>query len=169
MPRYTRSEEHTSELQSQSNLVCRLLLEKKKPGLRTKLPFGVETVRKVKVQRVFKAEFGFRTEDPGVRTRFSQRSFAEESLMLTRHLNAAQQEQARTPNEGVQFFSQEVHRERGQGERTLAKAEGYAINRTNTPKGDVASFNALLTYFFFLKEPPPPSLSLLPLRDPLPT
>src|SRR2546430_7660006 len=31
----TRSEEHTSELQSQSNLVCRLLLEKKNahPGL----------------------------------------------------------------------------------------------------------------------------------------
>src|SRR2546430_10167863 len=28
--RTTRSEEHTSELQSQSNLVCRLLLEKKK-------------------------------------------------------------------------------------------------------------------------------------------
>src|SRR2546427_6781550 len=27
-----RSEEHTSELQSQSNLVCRLLLEKKKQG-----------------------------------------------------------------------------------------------------------------------------------------
>src|SRR2546430_13794665 len=32
LPAYTldRSEEHTSELQSQSNLVCRLLLEKKK-------------------------------------------------------------------------------------------------------------------------------------------
>src|SRR5688572_33207856 len=28
--RHFRSEEHTSELQSQSNLVCRLLLEKKK-------------------------------------------------------------------------------------------------------------------------------------------
>src|SRR2546430_13112251 len=28
---FNRSEEHTSELQSQSNLVCRLLLEKKKP------------------------------------------------------------------------------------------------------------------------------------------
>src|SRR2546430_12082279 len=27
---HSRSEEHTSELQSQSNLVCRLLLEKKK-------------------------------------------------------------------------------------------------------------------------------------------
>src|SRR2546430_7570189 len=30
-----RSEEHTSELQSQSNLVCRLLLEKKKKSLST--------------------------------------------------------------------------------------------------------------------------------------
>src|SRR2546430_9268516 len=30
-----RSEEHTSELQSQSNLVCRLLLEKKKKQLET--------------------------------------------------------------------------------------------------------------------------------------
>src|SRR2546430_7284611 len=30
-PHGRRSEEHTSELQSQSNLVCRLLLEKKKP------------------------------------------------------------------------------------------------------------------------------------------
>src|SRR5688572_32209704 len=29
-PMQTRLEEHTSELQSQSNLVCRLLLEKKK-------------------------------------------------------------------------------------------------------------------------------------------
>src|SRR2546430_8682472 len=29
-PQQKRSEEHTSELQSQSNLVCRLLLEKKK-------------------------------------------------------------------------------------------------------------------------------------------
>src|SRR2546430_3363654 len=40
-----RSEEHTSELQSQSNLVCRLLLEKKKQdskhGIRNKtLPYA---------------------------------------------------------------------------------------------------------------------------------
>src|SRR2546430_3990663 len=32
-PRGRRSEEHTSELQSQSNLVCRLLLEKKKKNI----------------------------------------------------------------------------------------------------------------------------------------
>src|SRR5438270_7592744 len=31
-----RSEEHTSELQSQSKLVCRLLLEKKKPNLKSR-------------------------------------------------------------------------------------------------------------------------------------
>src|SRR5438270_5476248 len=34
-----RSEEHTSELQSQSNLVCRLLLEKKKKKLLTLVEF----------------------------------------------------------------------------------------------------------------------------------
>src|SRR2546427_9591134 len=33
--RALRSEEHTSELQSQSNLVCRLLLEKKKKNSKT--------------------------------------------------------------------------------------------------------------------------------------
>src|SRR2546430_7131243 len=35
---YPRSEEHTSELQSQSNLVCRLLLEKKKTHRISSLP-----------------------------------------------------------------------------------------------------------------------------------
>src|SRR2546430_12313348 len=38
-----RSEEHTSELQSQSNLVCRLLLEKKKMSLSTPTLFRVHT------------------------------------------------------------------------------------------------------------------------------
>src|SRR2546430_11659400 len=42
---FARSEEHTSELQSQSNLVCRLLLEKKKYQIirhrATKLPWPV--------------------------------------------------------------------------------------------------------------------------------
>src|SRR2546427_296441 len=33
----SRSEEHTSELQSQSNLVCRLLLEKKKNNAETNI------------------------------------------------------------------------------------------------------------------------------------
>src|SRR5688572_32257073 len=37
-----RSEEHTSELQSQSNLVCRLLLEKKKSERRSAQPLADE-------------------------------------------------------------------------------------------------------------------------------
>src|SRR2546427_8180306 len=41
-PSGRRSEEHTSELQSQSNLVCRLLLEKKKKrGLTTAHDSGI--------------------------------------------------------------------------------------------------------------------------------
>src|SRR2546430_5264441 len=38
LPPGTRSEEHTSELQSQSNLVCRLLLEKKKNPYSSMIP-----------------------------------------------------------------------------------------------------------------------------------
>src|SRR2546427_2556948 len=40
-----RSEEHTSELQSQSNLVCRLLLEKKKNRQEHRLAFSVAPLR----------------------------------------------------------------------------------------------------------------------------
>src|SRR5690348_8470294 len=38
------------------------------PGLHTKLPFGVETNRNIKVTHIFKEEFGFRTVTAGVRT-----------------------------------------------------------------------------------------------------
>src|SRR3989475_6717519 len=41
---HARSEEHTSELQSQSNLVCRLLLEKKKKKKRTQQHWKHKTV-----------------------------------------------------------------------------------------------------------------------------
>src|SRR5256886_12303921 len=45
-PGRARSEEHTSELQSQSNLVCRLLLEKKKT-LRPPLRISAQDAHKV--------------------------------------------------------------------------------------------------------------------------
>src|SRR5947209_12283763 len=41
----TRSEEHTSELQSRQYLVCRLLLEKKKKTMRTHLNHNVTQAR----------------------------------------------------------------------------------------------------------------------------
>lgn len=62
------------------------------PGLNFKLPFGIETVEKVPVQRQLKEEFGFRTAEAGVRTRYQARDFQEESLMLTGDLNAAEVE-----------------------------------------------------------------------------
>lgn len=88
------------------------------PGLRVKLPLGIETALQVKVTHVFKEEFGFRTIQPGIRTIYEGRSeevalfsgspgggtsrkqrsgvwtpegnpFLEESLMLTGDLNTA--------------------------------------------------------------------------------
>src|SRR5688572_31794087 len=47
-PGALRSEEHTSELQSQSNLVCRLLLEKKKKKKKKKKFYKKKTKRAVK-------------------------------------------------------------------------------------------------------------------------
>ena len=40
------------------------------PGLNFKLPAGIEKVTKVKVRRVLKEEFGFRSVSPGARSRF---------------------------------------------------------------------------------------------------
>ena len=59
------------------------------PGLKFKLPFGIDEVYKVRTKRIHKAEFGFRTESAGVQTRYSSRDFSSESLMLTGDLNVA--------------------------------------------------------------------------------
>ncbi len=59
------------------------------PGLNFKLPLGAETVIKVPVERQLKEEFGFRTEQAGVRTEYSTSNLDEESLMLTGDLNIA--------------------------------------------------------------------------------
>jgi membrane protease subunit HflK len=58
------------------------------PGLHFMLPFRIERVYKVAVQRQHKAEFGFRTVQAGIRSRFES-SPEEEKSMLTGDLNAA--------------------------------------------------------------------------------
>ena len=58
-------------------------------GLHMKLPFAIEKVHKVRVKYVFKEEFGFATERPGVRTVYRRGDYSAESLMLTGDLNAA--------------------------------------------------------------------------------
>jgi membrane protease subunit HflK len=60
------------------------------PGLNFKMPRGIEKVTKVKVRRVYKEEFGFRTLKADVRTRYAAGdAYLEESLMLTGDLNVA--------------------------------------------------------------------------------
>lgn len=59
------------------------------PGLHARLPFGIERVTKVPVQRQLKEELGFQTVQSGVRSQFSVRGKEGESNMLTGDLNAA--------------------------------------------------------------------------------
>ncbi|MBF8964975.1 FtsH protease activity modulator HflK [Pontibacter sp. FD36] len=59
------------------------------PGLNFILPFGIEEMRKIPVQRQLKQEFGFRTLESGRNTQYSDQSFNDESLMLTGDLNLA--------------------------------------------------------------------------------
>jgi membrane protease subunit HflK len=61
------------------------------PGPHLKLPFGIDRITKVPVQRQLKAEFGFRTERLGARTTYAvdKPELARESLMLTGDLNVA--------------------------------------------------------------------------------
>jgi membrane protease subunit HflK len=62
------------------------------PGLHFKLPFGIDKVYKVKVDYLYKMEFGFRTEKADTRTRYDGRTRPDESWMLTGDLNMAEVE-----------------------------------------------------------------------------
>lgn len=57
------------------------------PGLHTKIPFGIERVTPIKVEKILKEEFGTRTIQAGVRTEYSPQQYLDESLMLTGDLN----------------------------------------------------------------------------------
>lgn len=59
------------------------------PGLSFILPFGIEEMYKIPVQRQLKQEFGFRTVSADTRTQYAKEGFADESLMLTGDLNLA--------------------------------------------------------------------------------
>jgi len=61
------------------------------PGPHLRLPFGIDRINKVPVQRQLKAEFGFRTTRAGVQTVYGgdKPELAREALMLTGDLNVA--------------------------------------------------------------------------------
>ena len=59
-------------------------------GIHLKLPRGIESLKKVKVDFIYTEEFGLRTVATGIRTQYaSEQAFLEESLMLTGDLNSA--------------------------------------------------------------------------------
>ena len=57
------------------------------PGLHAKMPFGIDKVTPIKVEKVFKEEYGFKTLEAGVKTIYSSGNYREQSLMLTGDLN----------------------------------------------------------------------------------
>lgn len=59
------------------------------PGLNFILPFGIETLYKIPVQRQLKHEFGFRTATADVHSSYKPGAYADESSMLTGDLNLA--------------------------------------------------------------------------------
>jgi membrane protease subunit HflK len=75
----------------QIGIVLRLgkYVRSSEPGLHAKIPFLVERVIKVPVQRQLKEEFGFRTVSAGVRSQYTTKGHTGESNLLTGDLNAA--------------------------------------------------------------------------------
>lgn len=57
------------------------------PGLSFIIPFGLETMYKIPVQRQLKQEFGFRTQNPGSPSQYTKAAYGDESMMLTGDLN----------------------------------------------------------------------------------
>ncbi|MCH7413127.1 FtsH protease activity modulator HflK [Belliella sp. R4-6] len=57
------------------------------PGLNFMLPFGIEKMHKIPVQRQLKQEFGFRTTNAGRSSDYVKAGYNDESMMLTGDLN----------------------------------------------------------------------------------
>jgi membrane protease subunit HflK len=218
------------------------------PGLHPKMPFGIEKNYNVPTGRNLTEEFGFRTEKPGVVTRFSRGDYSTESYMLSGDLNIAEvtwtiqyqirdpkawlfnvqdqmktirdisqsvmnqqvgdlavfdvvtthrthieeeskkqmndfyneyglgievvtvklqktmypkgavqdafedvnksiQDRIRLINEGKEAFNKEIPRARGRAKQTIQEAEGYAVEKVNKAKGDVARFLAVMAEY----------------------
>jgi modulator of FtsH protease HflK len=57
------------------------------PGANFKIPFGIETVQKVRDRRVLQLESGYRTVKAGARSQFTEKGFEEQARMLSGDLN----------------------------------------------------------------------------------
>jgi len=59
-------------------------------------------------------------------------------------VNVAIQDMERFINDGMRTYNEEIPRARGEAERLVLIARGYATERVNRAQGDVARFNAVL-------------------------
>jgi membrane protease subunit HflK len=59
-------------------------------------------------------------------------------------VNKAEQDMNRLINEGQQAYNAEIPRAKGEADRLLQVAQGYATERKNRANGDVARFNSVL-------------------------
>jgi len=50
-------------------------------------------------------------------------------------------------NEGMQVYNEEIPKARGEAEREVLIAQGYAAERVNRARGDVARFNSVYTEY----------------------
>ena len=62
-------------------------------------------------------------------------------------VNRAQQDMNRLINEGMEAYNREIPRARGEAERIIHEAHGYAVARVNIAEGDVARFNSVLNEY----------------------
>ena len=58
-------------------------------------------------------------------------------------VNKAQQDMNRLINEGKEAYNKEIPKARGEAERIIQEAHGYAAERENRASGDVARFNSV--------------------------
>jgi membrane protease subunit HflK len=58
-------------------------------------------------------------------------------------VNKAEQDMNRLINEGQQAYNAEIPRTRGEAEQSIQEAQGYATERVNRARGDVARFNSV--------------------------
>lgn len=125
------------------------------PGLHWKIPV-VDQVIKVPTQRQLKEEFGYRTQDAGVRSTFTDAGLSDESLMLTGDLNVADVEwvvqyrvndpeaflfRVRDPQDTLRDLSEAVMRQ-AVGDRTVD--EVLTIGRQETATEVEQGLQALL-------------------------
>ena len=66
-------------------------------------------------------------------------------------VNKAIQDRERLINEGQQSYNEEIPRARGEADKMVQVAEGYALERVNRARGDVQRFNSV--YEEFIRAP----------------